>query len=241
MKRTNSGFSLVELLVVVSIVSILSAVMYFNISAGSAQSRDVERKADLRTVAAALELYKNKNGRYPAGCRGATLVHNITVWSGQSGTNYACPSGNQYIVGLAPEFIPSLPTDPRLNGTDSGYVYTVNNSGSVYKMMALNTVETESVVKGDTFYRCGAEYLQSYSNSGPTWEDGPYCRRTRSSPSGTQNAANIIPNSQKPQCEADSNYGNDYAVSGGYSSDNRGNFNAPEIGYEYDTDIVRCR
>lgn len=151
MRNKQLGFSLVELLVVISIIGILSAVLYANFSQGSAQARDAERSADLRNVQSALELYKNKNGRYPAGCRP------VGSWSGQTGSAYPCPSGNQYIVGLAPEFLPTLPVDSKLNGSNSGYVYATNANGTVYKFMALATVESEVVTYDHEFKSCDVD------------------------------------------------------------------------------------
>lgn len=155
MKKFSAGFSLVEILVVIAIISILATVLLFNFREGSAQSRDVERKAELRNLQTAIELYKQENGRYPAGCKGPG------VWSGEN-TPYTCPSGNQYIVGhesglrFAPKFISALPTDPKLNGANSGYVYTTNADGTVYKLMARLTVESEVVDYGNTFKSCDA-------------------------------------------------------------------------------------
>lgn len=143
-----AGFSLVELLIVISIIGILSAVLYANFNEGSARGRDIERQSKLREVQAALELYKLDNGRYPAGCRGAG------VWSGQSGTSYACAVGSQYIVGLVPKYLSALPVDLKLNGSNSGYVYTTNADGSVYKFMAKATVESEVVTKNHQFKSC---------------------------------------------------------------------------------------
>lgn len=148
MRRNQFGFSLIELLVVISIIGVLSAVLYANFSQGSAQSRDAQRQSDLRTMESALELYKNKYGRYPEGCNA------VGSWSGQTGTAYACLSGNQYIVGLAPEFLPTLPTDPKLNGANSGYVYTTNTEGSVYIIKARTTVESETVGYEHPFKSC---------------------------------------------------------------------------------------
>jgi hypothetical protein len=78
-------------------------------------------------------------------------------WSGQNGTNYACVAGQQYIRGLAPEFIRALPTDKRLSDTNpanSGYVYTTNTEGTVYKIMAKRTVESETVDESHPFKSC---------------------------------------------------------------------------------------
>ncbi len=150
MNITERGLSLIELMVVVSIIAILSALLYANFNEGGEQARDAERKADLRTIQSALELYKNRYGRYPAGCNSAG------TWSGQVGTAYTCASGSQYITALAPEFLPVLPTDPKLNGSQSGYVYTTNTAGTVYKLMVKNTVESETIDYTHEFRSCDA-------------------------------------------------------------------------------------
>lgn len=135
---------------VATIIGILAATVLINLNESTAQSRDAQRQADLRNLQNAIELYKNFNGHYPAGCNGAG------AWSGQTGTTYACGSGNQYIVDLAPQFIPALPKDPKLNGNDSGYIYTVNNDGTSYKLLVARTVESEQVDYDHTFKSCDA-------------------------------------------------------------------------------------
>ncbi|MBP6881775.1 MAG: type II secretion system protein [Candidatus Pacebacteria bacterium] len=138
MKARTSGFTLIEVLIVVTVIGILSAVIYANFGDAGKQSRDSQRKADLRLVQNALELYKQDNGRYPEGCNGA----NGDGWSGEQGTNYACGGGDaQYIVGLAPKYIPVLPKDPKEDSGDYGYVYRTNADGTVYKFVARKTWE----------------------------------------------------------------------------------------------------
>ena len=133
------GFSLVEIIVVISIIAILSAVGFVGINKASQKSRDVDRQADLRTLQSAVELYKQKNGRYPKGC------NDENEWSGEMGTSYACPSAGQYIIGLAPAFISALPRDPKLNGPNSGYIYYTNEAGTAFKIVVYRTVESEVV------------------------------------------------------------------------------------------------
>lgn len=156
--RSKQGFTLVEIIIVVAIISIIAGIVLFNVGTASQKSRDGDRQADLRTLQSAVELYKQKYGRYPAGCRGAG------VWSGQTSTDYVCASGNQYIVGLAPEFIRALPTDKRLaetNPNNSGYVYTTNADRTVYKIMAKRTVESEVVDYSHPFKSCDTDSTAS--------------------------------------------------------------------------------
>jgi prepilin-type N-terminal cleavage/methylation domain-containing protein len=142
LSRTWHGFTLIEVMIVVSIIGMLVVVLSINALQSSQQSRDAKRQADLKTLQAAIELYRNKHGRYPAQ---ATSTNPLAGgWSGQLGTNYAPDNGTgQYIVGLAPDFISVLPADKHLNGADSGYVYRTNSAGTVYKIMAMKTVESE--------------------------------------------------------------------------------------------------
>jgi prepilin-type N-terminal cleavage/methylation domain-containing protein len=145
------GFTLIEMVVVVAIIAILSSVGIFSYNEASKKSRDGNRQADLKMMQAGIELYKQKNGRYPEGCNGPG------VWSGQLGTTYACSGGSaQYILGLAPQFIRFLPQEKRLNGTDSGYVYTTNTDGTVYKIEARKTVESEIVNYTNPLKSCDA-------------------------------------------------------------------------------------
>lgn len=233
MKR--AGFTLIELLVVIAIIAILAGVILANLGEGSAQSRDAKRQADLRNLETALELYKLKNGRYPEGCKGPNN------WSGQIDSTYRCPSGSQYIKGdlsttpelevFAPEFIPVLPIDPKLNGTNSGYVYTVNDDGTVYKLMAFNTVESELVLPEDEFSRCG--------NVNDTKNE---CSSVNTSPrdTGTYNSGGATP--LLCQLGGNNDYQNDYAVSAGYARGGYdGSYLTDEKAREFFTDQIRCK
>jgi prepilin-type N-terminal cleavage/methylation domain-containing protein len=149
-RQDTLGFSLIEILVVISLIAILTVIGAVSYTESSKSSRDVERQGDLRNLQNAIELYKNRNGVYPPQC----TASGGGGWSGQMGTNFECTDGNggQYIVGLAPEYISVLPTDPRPDGANSGYVYRTN--GTSYKLMAMNTVEAETVTWRHEFSSC---------------------------------------------------------------------------------------
>lgn len=138
---SKAGFSLVELMVVIGIIGILSSILYANFGSARGSGRDAERQSDIRNLQTAIEQYKKQFGRYPdAGCSTAPE----TIVSESCGT---------YIVGLAPDFISVLPRDPQRR-TFEGYSYITNSDGSAFKVMALNTVESEVVTPSHTFRSC---------------------------------------------------------------------------------------
>jgi general secretion pathway protein G len=63
--RKPLGFTLIEILVVVSILAILGALIVPKIMDRPNEARVVAAKQDIATVVAALKLYKLDNGRYP--------------------------------------------------------------------------------------------------------------------------------------------------------------------------------
>ena len=75
MNRGAAGFSLVELLVVLGIISVLTGLVAFNFNAARTRARDVQRKHDFKLLKEALELYKNDNNQsYPATTDYTSLI-----------------------------------------------------------------------------------------------------------------------------------------------------------------------
>jgi prepilin-type N-terminal cleavage/methylation domain-containing protein len=64
--KTKSGFTLIELMVVLSIIALLSALVFSALSKARAKARDARRTADIHEIQTALELYMDGHGgSYP--------------------------------------------------------------------------------------------------------------------------------------------------------------------------------
>lgn len=139
------GFTMVELLVVISIVGILASIVYASFGNSRAIARDEIRKTDLKSLQLALNLYKAQNGSFPpAGC--VTGNNTLTPASTTS-----CVGG-QYIQNLVPDYIPALPRDPRTN--TNLYRYIHDSGTDSYKIINEN-VEVKTITNiNDEFARC---------------------------------------------------------------------------------------
>lgn len=93
-----------------------------------------QRLADLEAVKSAIERYKDKNGNYPIADDG---------WYGK-GSEWGKDTSD-WVPGLAPEFIPSLPIDP--SGTKAIYLYRSN--GADYKLIAHLVEDCDSLADDD--------------------------------------------------------------------------------------------
>lgn len=111
------GFTLVELLVVISIIAVLSAIGLVIYSNVIKQGRDSKRQSDLRVIQSALEQYYADQFSYPdnitAGtplsAGGKTYLNQIPGDSNPSKNYYYARSGASYELCAALE-IPPNPT-----------------------------------------------------------------------------------------------------------------------------------
>ena len=148
------GFTLIEILVVLSIIALLSSVALFSTLKARGAARDDIRVADLKRMQIAIELYKSETGVYPASCNAGT-------WGGNVKGSLKCSNGStEYIVGLVSGgYISSLPKDSLANTygatSNQGYVYV--SDGINYKLLANNTVEVKKITSyNNQFARCNA-------------------------------------------------------------------------------------
>jgi type II secretion system protein G len=101
--KNTSGFTLIELMVVVGVISILAAITTVKSANMYAHARDSSRKNTMRMLQSLLENYYADHGFYP---------------STGSGDNFRASEpgdpdySSNWIPGLVPTYIGSLPRDP---------------------------------------------------------------------------------------------------------------------------------
>jgi prepilin-type N-terminal cleavage/methylation domain-containing protein len=148
-KKLVAGFTLIEIVVVITLIGILATAGMSFYNEGRKLARDERRAADIKQLQIAIEAYKDAYGVYPTpGCG------NTDVWMGP-GTHslYNGDPCDEYIDGLVPEFIAALPLDPVDEYEDSmGFIY--QSDGTDYKVL-VNTVESKFIESyEDNLARC---------------------------------------------------------------------------------------
>ena len=115
MLSLKRGFTLVELLVVVSIIGVLASLALVSYTGTQKQARDTQRKSDLKQYQNALENYANLNDSfYPLQTSSVNLAS-------------VCASS----LSLS-----SCPDDPRLAQGNENYRYQSNTSATIYVVWA---------------------------------------------------------------------------------------------------------
>ncbi len=74
----TSGFTLIELMITISIISMLFAIVIANANAIRSQSNDARRKADLAQIQSALQNYYADMNYYPKGGTGGFVLNGVT-------------------------------------------------------------------------------------------------------------------------------------------------------------------
>ncbi len=97
--QLKTGFTLIEILIVIAIISMMVALAFPNFFAARQRARDVQRKSDLKQIQKALELAKSDQSpvAYPTSTGNTLPVGCVTPWTNSGGTN---------------TYMPKMPCDP---------------------------------------------------------------------------------------------------------------------------------
>lgn len=119
-KLKKKGFTLVELLVVISIIGILTIITLASFTNAQKKGRDAKRKSELDALSKAMIMYFNDTGSFPAA---------IDFTS--SSTGLTGPGGDYYIR--------TLPVDPKNTPSTTppfDYVYVVSTTKRSFSLFA---------------------------------------------------------------------------------------------------------
>jgi prepilin-type N-terminal cleavage/methylation domain-containing protein len=142
MKTRNQGFTLVELLVVIGIIAILTAVVVASVSGSKKNTNYLKRVSDLGQMNLQLQKYNSSVGKYPT---------TGSVWY----VSAICPtllpgsvaSSTGFIPNLVPTYASSLPSDikkaPRCG---VGAIYAYKSNGQDYKLIVFNDSDDKDTV-----------------------------------------------------------------------------------------------
>ncbi len=155
--KKKKGFTVIELMVVVSIISLLSAITFASFSQAQKRGRIAKRISDLKQMQVALEYYYAVNKSYP---------DTAYLWKSQCGGIYTWNTGvntaNDVIPGLAPNYIASIPSDPKMDVTAPHSCYIYMSNGTDYFIKDWNIQEFTQ-----------ADYLSQRQLIDPELDGGP--------------------------------------------------------------------
>ncbi len=150
--KKTAGFTLIEILVVIGIISILAAIVIIAINPAKqfAQARNTQRQAGVNAILNAVgqRLADNKGvfagtfsvggPTYTCGTLPTTATSTITTDQPASPTTVSSALGC-----LVPTYIASLPTDPTyVSGTDTKYDIIADATGRITVCASLAANET---------------------------------------------------------------------------------------------------
>lgn len=146
--KTRNGFTLIEILVAVTIIAVLLAIAVVSYTNLNKRSRNAKRYSDLEQLRSALELYRSDNGFYPQ--------------YGAADNVYATVAN---IPGLvAGGYMPALPTDP--NAATPFMIMMTSKSGLNFYGYCL-AAAIESSASNTQCATTGLDALYIYSLKNP--------------------------------------------------------------------------
>lgn len=155
MFKSKNSFTLVELMVVIVVIGILSAIGLVTFTNVQRNARDGKRKADLQTIKMALEMYYADYGHYPPSSCGYDC----------NGYYYST-GGTGWIPGLAEYTEGRLPVDPTNSGGapwGGGHIYAYGNVGRYTYPGAYDL--TASLENTNDQDRCAVKCWRFYFNN----------------------------------------------------------------------------
>jgi general secretion pathway protein G len=130
-RRFLAGFTMIELLVVATIMIVLTTIGLVSYRNAAQNSRNAKRKTDLQTTRQALVLYRSDNGCYPSDATFLGMLSTIT------------------------DYISETPYDPQGSAGDPLYTYEPVGAGDCGTGEATGFTLGTTLEPDDTAYTVG--------------------------------------------------------------------------------------
>lgn len=153
----NKAFTMVELLIVLTIVAILTTVWFLSYSSTLYESRNWARIADMWNLKVSLKNYKLKSGSYPL------------PWNSFSITNYWSGIITQWFLDedVSIQEITKKPKDPLVK--DKYYSYSISNNKLFFQIAMTLEWQANSKSFVDWDYQQIGEFVPSMVFATSTW------------------------------------------------------------------------
>jgi prepilin-type N-terminal cleavage/methylation domain-containing protein len=161
-KIKTSAFTLVELLVAITLLVILWTIAYIFVEGNIAGARDAKRDTDLTEMSNVLELYFTENGNFPKPSAGVDITYSGSAIAWTQGTFWAS-------VGLeVKNFGADYPKDPLY---DNEYTYSTTNQEKEYQLSAIHeTFEEEEWIWDLVRYAIPQTHAASLETAFVVWD-----------------------------------------------------------------------
>lgn len=178
MKKTMSGFTIVELLIVIVVIAILAAISVVAYTGIQNRAKDSQVQSDIRQVESAIKLYHADHGSYPS------TGHIDNVYS-DSNCLYTADNTGLETVEWVPDldgYISELPQNPGLanagTGNNAGGCYMYASDGTSYVLSAWNA-KRSGPSTGSMYRRIG------FRDAGWMHQNYHYCNHPNMGGNGT--------------------------------------------------------
>lgn len=146
MLASKRGFTIIELLVVISVISILAIISVFGFNAIQSGARDSQRSNRITSIAEALEKYYSKNGEYPSCAAMSAAASSVT----------------STLPGLDPTVLVAPKATATTNSIDPSCA-TLTTGGSTDKFAYIGDGSTTCATSGCLQYTL--QYIEEGSNT----------------------------------------------------------------------------
>lgn len=158
-QKNQSGFTIVELLIVIVVIGILASIIIVSYQGLQARAGDTRRQNDIHTAAKLIKLHKAATGSYPQTTTG-NVADEVTGVTTDSNCDVGTKSSN-WLPGIAPTLASQLPQSDgnRPYGPGSG-CYKYWSNGTDYVLSAWGAAQA-GPKEGELYRRLGFGDIQT--------------------------------------------------------------------------------